>query len=106
MSFNLKLTYSFSYAFISFILLNRHADQIENPLYTAVDQPKSDLGPRVSLQGSKTNSPVKGPLDPTVPYAVPQKKNKSKKPRRESHEKAMGKSFVKKAVVQQKFRNV
>ncbi|KAL9964644.1 hypothetical protein ACROYT_G028318 [Oculina patagonica] len=64
-------------------------DQIENPLYTAVDKPKSDSKPGGSQLGSKTNSPVKGPLDPTVPYAVPEKKNKSRKPRRESHKKAM-----------------
>ena len=42
------------------------------------------MGERVLPVGQPTNNgPRRGPLDRSVPYAVPQKKNKPKKPRRE-----------------------
>lgn len=61
-----------------------------DPGYAEVDQGRV-LGPRVLPQGPPTTSaPRNGLLDPTVPYAVPQKK-KSKKPRSEPSEPGIGK---------------
>ena len=63
-----------------------------------MDEKKSNSESRVSPQERKTDSQIKGPLDPSVPYAVPQKKNTFKKPRHKSYEQAMGKSSVNKAL--------
>ena len=67
-------------------LLNRQVIPIENPLYTTADQQKPVAKPRASSSSSKTNSPVKEPLDSTVPYAIPQKKSKPKKSRKDPPE--------------------
>ncbi|XP_020600661.1 uncharacterized protein LOC110039847 [Orbicella faveolata] len=59
---------------------------IDNPLYTTADQRKPVPKSGASSSSSKTNSPVKEPLDSTVPYATPQKKNKPKKSRKDPQE--------------------
>lgn len=76
------------------IIFNRHVESIEEPGYAAVDQQGRVMGPRVLPVGPQTsNGPRKGPFDPTVPYAMPQKKPKPKKPRPESHEPVIGKQL-------------
>jgi len=63
---------------------NRHIESTQEPRYAPVDQHAPVMGERVLPVGQPTNNgPRRGPLDPSVPYAVPQKKNKPKKPRRE-----------------------
>ena len=57
----------------------------------ALDAQGRVVGPRVLPVGPQNDGPRRGPLDPTVPYALPQKKPKPKKPRPESHEPAIGK---------------
>ena len=74
------------------VILTRHVESSrEDPGYAAVDR-EYGLGPRVLPQGPKlTGAPRNnGPRDPTVPYALPQKK-KSRKPRSEPSEPAIGK---------------
>lgn len=89
------------YTFLS--LLNRQASPIDNPLYTTADQQKPVPKPGASSSSSKTNSPVKEPLDSIVPYATPQKKNKPKKSRKDPQEiTTSGESFIKHEMVQQK----
>lgn len=76
---------------------------IDNPLYTTADQQKPVPKPGASSSSSKTNSPVKEPLDSIVPYATPQKKNKPKKSRKDPQEiTTSGESFIKHEMVQQK----
>lgn len=71
---------------------NRHVESIEEPRYAPLDQQGHVMGPRVLPVGPPTNNgPRRGPLDPSVPYALLQKKNKPKKPRQEPHEPAIGK---------------
>lgn len=71
------------------LFFNRHVESTVEPRYAPVDQQAHVLGPRVLPSGHPTdNGPRRGPLDPSVPYALPQKKNKPKKPR---HEPAIGK---------------
>lgn len=90
----------------SLSLLNRQASPIDNPLYTTVEQQKPVVRPRVSPSRSKPNNPIKEPLDSTVPYATPQKKNKPKKSRKEPQELTTGKSFVKHVMVQQMEKHI
>ena len=77
---------------IRLLVFNRHVESIEEARYAPVDQQGHVMGPRVLPVGPpKNNGPRRGPPDPSVPYAVPQKKNKPKKPRHEPHEPAIGK---------------
>ena len=56
-----------------------------------MDQRGRVLGARALPQGpSTTSAPKNGPIDPTVPFAVPQKKKSAKKPRSEPSEPAIG----------------
>ena len=72
-----------------FFSSNRHVESTGEPRYAPVDQQAHVMGPRVLPVGPPTNNgPRRGPPDPSVPYALPQKKNKPKKPR---HEPAIGK---------------
>ena len=81
------LTYSHTFVFAC--LPNRHVESIEEPRYAPVDQQPHVMGPRVLPVGPPANNGPRGvPLDPSVPYALPQRKNKPKKPR---HEPAIGK---------------
>lgn len=81
--------------FVPFHTLTRHISSNEEPGYAAVDQQGRVMGPRVLPQGAPTTSaPRNGPLDPTVPYAIPQKKKSSKKPGREPSEPAIGKPHL------------
>ncbi|XP_078379822.1 hemicentin-2-like isoform X2 [Oculina patagonica] len=67
----------------------RHVESIDEPGYAAVDQQGRVMGPRVLPVGPQTSDgPRRGPPDTTVPYAMPQKKPKPKKPRPEPHEPA------------------
>lgn len=73
---------------------NRHVESIEEPGYAAPDQPGRVMGPRVLPLGPQGNDgPRRGPHDPSVPYALLQKKPKPKKPRSEPQEPAIGKRF-------------
>ena len=81
----------------SFPLRSRHANAIENPVYSAVDKQESVSGPKAStlpLSSKQQNGVIKGPLDPTVPYATIHKKKKAKKPRHEPHEPASGEDVI------------
>ena len=74
------------------VILTRHVESSrEDPRYASVDLGRG-LGARVLPQGPPVTSAPRnnGPLDPTVPYAMPQKK-KSRKPRSEPGEPAFGK---------------
>lgn len=83
-----SLALSFVFFFFG-LFFNRHVESTVEPRYAPVDQQAHVLGPRVLPSGHPTdNGPRRGPLDPSVPYALPQKKNKPKKPR---HEPAIGK---------------
>ena len=42
------------------------------------------------MGANPSGRPANGPLDPTVPYALPQKRPKPKRPRREPNEPAIG----------------
>lgn len=69
----------------------RHVESIEEPGYAAVDRDGRVMGPRVLPMGANPSGrPANGPLDPTVPYALPQKRPKPKRPRREPNEPAIG----------------
>lgn len=77
-----------SFFFLVFFF-NRHVESTVEQRYAPVDQQAHVMGPRVLPSGHPTdNGPRRGPLDPSGPYALPQKKNKPKKPR---HEPAIGK---------------
>ena len=79
---------------IWFGLVNRHVESIEEPGYAAVDRDGCVMGPRVLPMGANPSGrPANGPLDPTVPYALPQKRPKPKRPRREPNEPAIGRRF-------------
>ncbi|CAH3167452.1 unnamed protein product [Pocillopora meandrina] len=68
-----------------------HVESIEEPGYAAVDRDGRVMGPRVLPMGANPSGrPANGPLDPTVPYALPQKRPKPKRPRREPNEPAIG----------------
>lgn len=45
------------------------------------------------MGANPSGRPANGPLDPTVPYALPQKRPKPKRPRREPNEPAIGRRF-------------
>lgn len=82
------------YYLIWFGLVNRHVESIEEPGYAAVDRDGRVMGPRVLPMGANPSGrPANGPLDPTVPYALPQKRPKPKRPRREPNEPAIGRRF-------------
>ena len=68
---------------------NRHVESTVEPRYAPVNQQAHVMAPRALPLGPPTNNgPRREPLNPSVPYALPQKKNKPKKPR---HEPAIGK---------------
>jgi len=79
---------SLSHSFVFAFFCNRHIESTQEPRYAPVDRQAPVMGERVLPVGPPTNNGHRrGPLDPSVPYAVPQKKNKPKKPR---HEPAIG----------------
>ena len=85
--YSISLSYSSPAFFVFFS--NRHVESTVEPRYAPVNQQAHVMAPRALPLGPPTNNgPRRGPLDSSVPYALPQKKNKPKKPR---HEPAIGK---------------
>ena len=76
---------------IHFFVICRPNELNDDLRYAPINQQGRVLGPRVLPQGpSTTSAPRNGPIDPTVPFAVPQKKRSAKKPRSEPSEPAIG----------------